>query len=271
MARNRGSHGNIAVPNTSSGAVTQTGFMLHNIIQTATKVYAFDLNESVETAREDGLAGGGGVATEMGYGLSQAEIGFRALFPKASPAWGHRGYVTFSSGVVLHLDGFSLDLAWEVLQDTELSDPPPTAHSFMPGDLTGRGSITGGTSSSTAMAQAGANGAATLRVKDESSTDTTFAGTIIMDQRAPSVDKRGGLQVLTQGFVTDGTITGAGDNAIIDGAVGVPEDTEIVLTYNTGRTETVDVFLSSLRVQCQIGQQIQVDGRLKAKNAHTLA
>lgn len=266
MAHLRGADGFISVPGTSSsanGSVTQTGFDLYNLIQTALKGVAFSIDQKADTGNTTGLTSSSDPDTYMASGLKRSTLSFKGLFPKAAPAYGHRGFVTAASHYTAHLDGWTLSLAWASGETTEFQDPPSDHADYEPGDLSWKGTMVGDVSSSVSVKEVGVEAAALFRLKDETTLDTTFAGTIITDSRGMTVDKQGGLQRLSQSFVGDGPLTAAGDNKLFAGAVGLPDITELVLQYGSGKTETVLGFLTGLNIAVSRGSLTTVTGSIQ--------
>lgn len=266
MAHLRGSDGFLSVPDTSSaahGTVDQTGFDLYRVIQTALKGVSFTVDQTSDTGNISGLVSSPDAISYMSAGLGRSTLSFGAQFPKSSPSWGHRGFVTAASHYTAHIDAFTLGIAWESGETTPLADPPVEYAQYEPGDMSWGGTMVGDVSSSVSVPKTGIEAAANFRLKDEATTDTTFAGTIITNGRSVTVDKQGGLQRISQSFVGDGALTFAGDNMIFDGAVGLPDITELVLKYGTGKTETVPGFLTALNINLARGQITTVSGTIQ--------
>lgn len=270
MGRNRGSHGKIVVPSTSSGAVDQSGFALLRIIETVGRVMEFAPNQQSDIANTSGFESSPVAYVENSPGLNGAQLAFKMMYPKTTPAFGHRGLVTFASGYTAHMYAWSLAMQWEALDTTEFAATPIDDKEFESGDHSWAGSMTSVVSDTTVMVEPGVEGAATFRMNDETTVDNTLAGTIVTSGRAVSVNRQGGHQTVTQQFSGDGVLTGAGDNKLFDGAIGVMEMTELVLTYNTGKTETVDGFLSQLNINVTRGALIDVSGTITLSGAHSL-
>lgn len=272
MARNRGSEGKIVVPGTSSGSVVQTGFDLYRIIQTVGKVTQFSVSQAAAVGDISGFESSPVAYRDFASGIKSGTLGFKCLYPSGAPAYGHRGHVSFSPGYTAHLNAFNLALAWEVLETTEFQSGAPLSDStFEPGDMTWSGSMTGVVSDTTTQVEPGVSGTGTFRLNDETTADNTLAGTIVTENRNPVVNRQGGHQEITQAFKGSGVLTGAGDNKLFDGAIGLSDITEMVLTYNSGKTETVDGFLSALNISVVRGQLIDISGTIQLTGPHSLA
>jgi len=269
MAHNRGADGFISIPNTTSSnhvngsGVSQTGFDLYRLIQTALKSIAFNINETADTDNTTGLVASPDAITDMAGGLRRRTLSINALFPKASPSWGHRGMITAASHYTAHVDAFTLDLSWLFGETTPLEDPPVSDASYEPGDCSWRGTMVGDVSATVSVPNTNIEAAASLRLKDEDTVDTTFAGTIITNGRTVNVDRKAALQRITQSFVGDGVLTAAGDNKLFDGAIGLPDICEMILQYKSGKTETIDGFLTSLSISVARGQLVTVSGTVQ--------
>jgi len=269
-SRTNGIEGLLSVADTSTGAVDQTGFDLHHLINSGVGPYSATLNLAAPALESTEWASTAPLALSHVPDINAATMSFSARFPQGAPKTGAEGLVTFSNGYVLHTDRYTLNLNWSAENGDAFSATPPTARAFVPGVFTGSGSYEGAVDDTTAIVDAGATGSATLRLDDDT-TDNTFAGAILLDAVSPSF-VTGSQSRIANNFTVNGNLTVAGTAPPLPaGALAKPDITEIVLRASGSRTYTMDAFWSSLSFSVAFGQLIDVSGTLQITGDVTIA
>lgn len=263
MARARGADGYISVADSNTD--------LYRIFHTATKPVSFILGGTTEVQPTTGLAASPTVITENAGGLNARTATFECLFPKASPAYGHRGLVTAASHYAAMLHTWTMDIQFQVLPATGFATTPVDNAEWVPGDYSWGGTFVGDVDSTVAVPETNIEAAASFRLKDETTVDTTMAGTIITDGSSHTVQRQGGLQQLSQSYKGDGALTAAGDNMLFNGALAIPDITPVLFTFFSGKTLTQDAFLSRLSINVTRNQITKVSGALQLTGDPTIA
>ena len=248
--------GLLSAPDTSSGAVDQTGFDLYRLIETSTDPFSCTINGTGEAFASVGFGTGSvQVAKDQLQGLGAWTGSFTARYPRGAPAVGHQGLATFGSGYTLGMTGWSLTINAEAYDDTAQASTPPTWRDFLAGQITATGSFDCSIDDTTAVTLNTA-GAATFRMNTETTTDNTLAGNIVITGFSPAV-VQGQKNVMRYTFAVNGNLTSAGDNALFAaGTLATPTMTEIVLRAKGDRDYTGDAFWTSVQIGAQIGSPI---------------
>jgi hypothetical protein len=268
------------------GVVTSWGSSgddCYHLIATGTTPRTITINTTADLMN---ITGQGDTSRKHRTGLRSWTGSISALFPKTSRKIGAEGIVTYASGYVQHVDGWTLNLSWPALDITELGSAP-TWRSFRPGKIgTFTGSYTGRVDSATALALptpwTSSSAAATFKLTEEGATDNQVTCNIIVtgvDYSVPVGED--GLQTYTVNFAIDGDLTIVGSsNFLPSGTVGTPAwdangdgtpDREIVVTLATGRTFTSNAFISGLTVNVPAGDLITVEATVQGAGAVTVA
>ena len=270
MATARGHEGLLSVPDADTNTDSQLGHLLWHLVNTSTKPFQVGWNVTEVAQQETGFASTAPKAHEFRADeLSEWTASFTAYWPKAAPASGHLGNVTFDNGTVNKVESYSLDFACEEFDDTGMSLTAPTWKSFQPGLWSISGTYRGRVDSSGAVS-VGATGEATFRLST-ADTPNTVIGTISIT----SVSKEiaiGSQVFIDYGFQFEGQATSAGTTTLLPaGTLDEPEETEVVMRSTTGRTETGRCFVTGLGLQVAIGQPIQVSGTMRGSGELTPA
>jgi hypothetical protein len=265
-------NGFLSAPDTATGAIDQTGFDLYHLINTSIDPSACTINGTGEAFPSTGFVSGSvPVAVDSLQGLGGWSGSFSGRYPNGAPAVGHQGLVTFANGYVLKCNAWSMTLNAESFDDTGFDTIPPTWMDFLPGQISGSGSFTCVVDDATAITMNTA-GAATFRMNNESGTDNTLAGNIVITGFSPAVALGGGRNQVTYTFAVNGNITSAGDNTLFPaGALATPDSTEIVLRASGSRTYTGFAFWTSLTIGAQVGSPITASVNFKGTGALTAA
>ncbi len=270
MASTTGLTGLLSVADTSTGAVDQTGFDLYHLIETATDPLECTINGTGESFPSVGFETGSVmVAKDQLQGLSAWTGSFTARYPRANPAVGHQGLVTFGNGYVVKCNGWTMTINAESYDDTGFASTPPTWREALPGQITATGSFTCAIDDTTAITLS-TTGSATFRMNTESTDDNTLAGSIVITGWSPVV-RQGAKNIVTYNFTVNGNLTAAGDNTLFPaGALVTPDMTEIVLRAKGSRTYRGDAFWTSVTIGAQIGSPIQATVGFQGSGALTV-
>jgi len=269
-SRTNGIEGLLSVADTSTGAVDQTGFDLHHLINSGVGPYSATLNLAAPALESTEWASTAPLALSHVPDINAATMSFIARFPQGAPKTGAEGLVTFANGNVLHVDRYTLNINCSVENGDTFSSTPPTARAFVPGVFTAGGSFEGAVDDTTAIAAAGTTGSATFRIDDDT-TDNTFAGAILLDSVSPAI-VTGQQNRVSSNYTVNGNLTVAGTAPPLPtGALAKPDITEIVLRASGSRTYTMDAFWSSLSFSVAFGQLIDVSGTLQITSDVTIA
>lgn len=246
---------------------------LYHLLNTGIAPYSFAAQIATEAAPITPFASTPPVAGSSISGLRTWTASFNGRFPRTSPAMGHQGLATYGtmtvgSGYVLGISAWTLALACESFDATEGATTPPTWRSFVPGLISGSGTMTVRVDDTTAL-EVGTEGALTLRMNVETTVNNSFSGNIIVTNVAPSVAV-GSKNTAQISFVFTGPISVAGDNPILPaGASGVaaeltkPDITDVVLRASGSIDYDGSAFWTSLNVNCAIGSPIDVTGTMQ--------
>ena len=253
---------------------------LYHLLNNGIAPYSFSAQIPTEIAASTAFASTPPKAGTNISGLRSWTASFAGRFPRSSPAMGHEGLATYGSmsvgsGYLLGLTGWSLSLSCESFDDTALASSPPTWRSFVPGLITGTGTMDVRIDDTTAL-EVGTEGAITLRTNVESTEDNRISGSIIVTGVSPSVAV-GSKNTAQISFAFTGDISSAGDNPILPaGALGAaaeltkPDITDVVLRASGSRDYDGSAFWTALNINCAIGSPIDVTGTLQGTGALTL-
>lgn len=255
----------------SAAGSTDMSFLLG----TAIKPYRANIDLAAEIFDSTGFGTTPPIAMNKIPGLKSWTGGFSGKFPKASPASGHEGLVTFSSGYVLGCHGWSITATAQSLLNTGFASTPPTWEEYLSGLYSFTGYFDVRIDDTTALSSVGTSGAATFRLTKESSNDNELAGTIITSGRGVPIEV-GGQPVVRYSFEVDGNLTVDGDSPLFAVAsAGTPDplvrpaSTAITLRANGDIDYTGNAFLTGWTVGAAIGSPTEVSGTFQGTGALT--
>lgn len=259
-----------------AGLLTASGSTdLSFLIGTATKPYRANIDLACESLDATGFGATAPVAVSMIPGLKSWTGGFTGKFPKASPASGHEGLVTFANGYVLGCRGWSISATAQEFDNTAFASTPPTWMDYLSGLYSFSGSFDVLIDDTTALGSTGVSGAAEFRLSKESNNDNVIAGTIVITGRSTPIEV-GGRPVVRYGFVVDGNLTVDGDSPLFDVAsAGTPVPlvrpaaTAITLTANGNIDYTGSAFLTGWTIGAQMGSPNEVSATFRGTGALT--
>lgn len=272
MAHTIGITGLVAVPGTDSGATSQTGLDLYYLLGESTGgIKPYSVSGQITIDEHDVTAFASSLST-MSYvsGISSWTATVQGRYPNSTAATGRCGQVTFANGYDDRVNAWTLALAAQAHETTEFASTCPTWRSFMPGLVSWNGSFAGGIDDTNALVF-GASGSATLRMSDEAGTDNTLAGSIFYTGVGPTINV-GQVNQVSQTFRGSGALTTAGDTPLFAaGAIGIPDDTEFVISADGSRTYTGRGFWTGINVSVAIGATIDVSVTIQGNGALTPA
>lgn len=259
-----------------SGLLAATGSTdLSFLIGTATKPYRANIDLACESFDSTGFGATAPVAVSMIPGLKSWAGGFTGKFPKAAPASGHEGLVTFANGYVLGCRGWSISATAQAFDNTAFASTPPTWKDFISGLYSFSGTFDVLIDDTTALGSVGVSGAAEFRLSKEASNDNVIAGTIVITGRSTPIEV-GGQPIVQYSFVVDGTPTVDGDSPLFSvSAAGTPQalvrpsSTGITLTANGGIDYTGNAFLTGWTIGAQMGSPNEVSATFQGTGALT--
>lgn len=274
MASTIGIEGNI----TSDDATTTKD--LYHILNSGIKPFQFSAQIPTELAGNTGFATTVPNSESNISGLRSWTANFSGYFPRVAGAMGHEGLITYGSmsvgsGYVLGATGYSLNLSCGAYRDTEQAATAPTWDEFIPGIISGTGTMDVRIDDTTAI-EFGTEGAVTFRLNDEGAgEDNTISGSIIVTNVGPSVAV-GQKNVAQISFSFTGDLTADGDNPLFpvttpgtEEKIVKPDITDVVLRASGSRDYDGSAFWTSIAIQCAIGSPVQVTGTLQGTGALT--
>ena len=245
------------------------------LIGTAINPYRANIDLAIESFDDTGFASTAPVAVSKISGVKSWTGGFSGRFPKASPASGHEGLVTYASGYVLGCHGWGITASAQSLPNTGFASTPPTWHEYLSGLYSFTGFFDVRIDDTTALASVGTSGTATFRLSTESTNDNELSGTIITTGRSTPIEV-GGVPVVRYTFDVDGNLSVDGDAPLFDvTAAGTPdplvrpESTAITLRANGDIDYTGNAFLTGWSVNCAVGSIVDVSGTFQGTGALT--
>lgn len=270
MATARGHEGLLTVSDTSAASVDQTSHLIYHIVNTATRVNAVTLNVNDPDQDATGFASTAPVSmTYRRDGLYDWSGSFSAFYPKAAPASGHLGQVTFTQATTNKVESWSIAMTCEEFDDTGMGDDVE-AREFQPGLWSATGSYRARQDSGTAGVMKGAVGNAIFRLTTAGTDNTLSCGITITSVSKPIAI--GGQVFLDYSFRATGPVTSAGTNTLFPtGAITQPELTEVSIRSTGSRTDSGLCFLTGLNASVAIGQSITVDATFRGTGELTSA
>lgn len=269
MTATIGITGLVSVPDEDGDSASQTGLDLYHLIETGSGPYSFTMQvpQDVFDATEFGATS---VANAAGLKAWTANISAR--FPKAGAKIGSGGLVTFASGYAAGVRDWSLTLNAAEHDVTAFdSTTPPEWRAWLPGLVSWSGSYNAHIDGTTPLVVPGASAAATFKLTEDGTTDRTLAGNIVVNSMAPTVAV-GEKNVVAYGFAGNGDLTAAGTGNILpSGAIGTPDECEVVFKANSSRTYTGRAFWTSIGITVPVDGLIEVTATLRGTGALTVA
>ena len=262
--------GFISAPDTSGGAVDQTGFDLYRLLNTSTAPFSAGLNITAESFDVTAFASSL-VAVDKIQGLKGFTASFSGRYPRCTPKAGHEGLVTYSNGYTVGCRSWSITVNAGTEDDTALSSTPPEWMDSIPNLISASGTFEAVIDDTTAISLPN-TGAATFRLNTESGDDNTVAGNIGITGVSSTIALGNGRNLVTYTFDFDGNLTFAGDNSLFAaGALTKPDLTEIVIKADNSRTYTGTTHWTSITMGAAIGSPIEVSGSLQGSGALVVA
>ena len=223
----------------------------------------------------------------MNAGLRQGTIAFNGLYPRAANPLGLSSLITYASGYVQYVNGFTINIAFPEIDITSATGAAGSYRRWMPGGTgTWGGTYTCKADNATAltMPTVGAASAATFKLAEDGATDPSLAGDITTPRLVQTV-KIGAESVAVYSFSGSGALTQAAGTALpgifaASGAITKPSwdlnsdgtaDNTCVLTVASGRTYSAPCFWTNLALTWQMDQPVQVSGTLRIAGDVTVA
>lgn len=270
MATARGHEGLLSVPDADPSTNSQLGHMLHHLVNDSTRPFSVSYSVNNPAQQDTGFASVAPIAHSFRPdGLADWSGSFEAYYPKAAPASGHLGSVTFAGGTVTRIENYTLNLQQEEMDNTGMASTPPTFREYQPGLWQISGTYRARVDSAAGITL-GTRGAATFRLTT-AVLDNTIAGSITITSIGKAIAI--GSQVFVDyGFQFEGQATSAGTNTLLPtGTLDEPELTYVTIRSTALRIESGFCFVSGLSVSVAIGQPITVSGTLRGSGALTVA
>jgi len=253
-----------------------SGTDLDWLIGTAIKPSTCDISVTRESFADTGFAATPPIAVGAISGLDNWSGSFSGPFPKAAPASGHTGFVTFASGYAVNVTGWSLSASVQMERSTALADTPPTWDSFLPGLYSFTGSYDALIDGTTSIALP-STGAASFRISTEATNDNVLAGNIVITGMAPGVNVSG-KNIVKYTFTVNGNMTTVGDGSFLEPASAStatalirPELTTIVLRASGSKTYTGGAYASGWTIGAAIGSPVVASVNFQGSGALVLA
>lgn len=266
----------IEVPDTDSEDVTQTAFILYRLIQTSTLPFAWSVTANMPAQDATGFADTAPIVrTQRGDGLGDWSATATAYYPKTSPASGHLGNVTFSSGFATCPEAWSADFQYEVFDATCMGSVAPTWREMQVGLASATGTYRCKVPTTDVPTLVGQTGSATFRLSTATTPDNTLVGAITITS-ANIIAQIGNLVTVDYSFVFNGQVTFAGGTAgasslLAAGTMSEPEETEVdIWTVNNSQGYNGRCFLSGFTASVAIGSPIEVNISMQGTGALTL-
>ena len=270
---------------------------IYHLFQTALRPAEFRCTSSTAMLDTTGFAASLNSATWTG-GLPTASLEVVSYYPKAAPINAAGGLVTVGGSVLAGVYKYTLDINFASLDITSFTASPPTVMVYRPGVLCEwSGTYTQRHQSDAALPAVAASGGASatiaLKLQEDGGTDPSFTGSILRSQLTKTTRLRNlvegeysyqGTGDLTSVASTNyaGVLPPAagGGSAVVnmpDWALGggAPADgipsIPLVLTYSSGRTDTVVGFWHRLRLEVTMGELIKATTTVQLAGAITSA
>lgn len=243
--------------NVTSWDGTVNTHLIGTWLRTSNATLSINGNPAITTGYASGL-----VATSRIAGLTDWTVSISGIAPKATPALGNLGTVTFSGGYVAQVKSWTYTLSSPAQDITPFAAGSGLYKRFKPGLLTVTGSYVCLVDSVTLLKTstlAGTAAAALVLQSQTSNTVTADAIASAMNVSAP-VD---GLNEVAYSFeVSDNSIVVAGSTNIIPaGTLALPEwdsngdgtpDRVLTFQQSSGQVWSGPAFWESITVQCAV-------------------
>lgn len=222
----------------------------------------------------------------MNAGLRQGMVAFTGLWPRAANPLGLSSLITYASGYVQYVKGFTINIAFPEIDITTAAGAAGSYRKWMPGGTgTWGGTYNCLAANATALSMPTVGAAAAAEFKfTEDGTDPQLSGNITTPRLVQTV-KIGAESMAVYSFTGSGALTQQAGSTLpgllaASGAItkptwdlagnGVP-DNNMILTVATGRTYTFPAFWTNLSLTWQMDQPVQVSGTLRIAGDVTVA
>lgn len=247
-----------------AGATTDFGYLLN----TSSKPYSAAINVVAEALDGTGFASTAPISMEYLAGMREWSGSFAGKFPKASPASGHEGLVTFANGYVLGAHSWTITATATEHDHSAFASTPDPWKDFASGLYSYAGNFMVRADSATALGGI-TEGAATFRINTETANDNELSGTIILTGRSAPFEVNG-TPVIQYDFVVKGVLSFDGDAAMFDvAAAGTPDPMErpqtetITLRMSGSRNMSGSAFLTGWTIGASLGSPVEVSGTFR--------
>lgn len=178
---------------------------------------------------------------------------------------GNGGSVTYSSGHVVNVNGWSMEMTSDPKPVTALS---ASAKAYLPSLIRWAGQYTGYLDSSTAISGLGVDPPASATFAFDGTRSLAGAITVLSQSITSSPSEP---NVYTQRYRGSGALTAAGASSFFSaGTVAIPTVGELVLQASTSRTFTGDAFWTSLSINCPVDGLVTLDIGFQGTGALTI-
>lgn len=259
----------------SAGAAsTDLGYLLN----TSTKPYSAAIVIAGESLDATGFASTAPIAMDNLAGIRDWSGTFAGKFPKAAPASGHEGLVTWTSGgYVLGAHSWTISATATEHEHTGFASTPPTWKAWASGLYGYTGNYLVRASDATALGGIESGEVAFRASHVSGGNDNILKGNIHLTGRSSPFEVNG-TPVVQYDFAVDGNLTFDGDSALFDvAAAGTPDPMErpqvqaITLRVDDAgsRTLTGDAFLTGWTLGAALGSPVEVSGSFRGTGALT--
>lgn len=264
------------------------------LLETALRDVSLTYNERAD--QEDVTGKGDGYRT-FSQGLHSATLDFKGRWPRSAPRFGASGNLTLGSSSLYLIEGWTLDIDFGEEDITSFTGAAQGSRVYRPAGFPEiSGSIQCRASSGAALAAPAAIHASaenvTFKLTEDGASDPGFTATMLLGTLSTTA---GGRQLIRPryDFVVSGQMTSvagstlpgifpdtyvvgstggtaAGSTTWDTNSDGTPDMT-VVWQNAASRTYSAAAFLRTLRIECMVGQIIDVSGQLRISGAVTPA
>jgi predicted secreted protein len=212
-------------------------------------------------------------------GLGQWTGTFNGRWPGGGASVGLTASIsTDGSAYVTGIQDFTVQINAQAYDITSFDDGATAWRSFKPGILDWTVSFNALIDDTTSMAMGAAEAESetfTIKLLESGADDATLSGEGLIESLAPSVRvgelNRVAYLIRGTGVLTANAGTGGEVWPFADGAVGLPEATEVVVTYDSGKTVTGTCFYTGLSLAVARGALIDSTCNVQGTGAVTIA
>lgn len=219
-------------------------------------------------------------------GLRQGTVAFTGLWPRAANPLGLSALITYASGYVKHVKGFTINIQFPEIDITTATGAAGNYRKWMPGGTgTWGGTYTCLADNATAltMPTVGAASAASFKFTEDG-TDPQLSGDITTPRLVQTV-KIGAESTAVYSFSGSGALAQQAGSTLpgllaATGNITKPDwdldsngvaDNNMKLTVASGRTYVFPAFWTNLSLTWQMDQPVQVSGTLRIAGDVTVA